>query len=463
MRQEERVAIVRILTDIIKADSIIDSGEIKQYMLLRDKYSIGNNNEIAATQMTFAEAINILSKSDEILRHDLFSDCTHMTVSDGFCAQTEALLMIALRKKLLVDEEGIEIISIPKPVFNIETGSILYVESRYENAVNETISKNYRSILKECKIAGFNYIYIPKVVTHYKSSSSDLIKQIIHFLAPTLTEDGINEIVLGLRNMTTSTFCKDLLCNKLGVAQLRETNPSIMIKIGQSYIDNKIFTNYLKIEVNEDIVTTIQELIDTFLSLISTNTISVTIAEEKGQQFLYSGFHKQLLDIFLIRKNVRSRIVINPYKEEIYFPDIDYKLGNLHRREKALYVLFLIKSFDSGINFTSPQTTKQLSLHNKKMEKLQLQYQRIYELFGGEKIKAPNLTIPEIRRPIISCLKRSLLQMSDKLYNHEDYMIVKNEFGNMRIGLGIDIIFIYGGNRGIIPLSDSDIYKEILS
>ena len=238
MKKDEKIAIVRILSDLIKADSIIDSGEINQYMLLRERYSIDNNNEIAATQITFAEAIKILCKSDEILRREFFSDCSDITISDGFCARSEALLMIALQKQLLIQDEGVEVISIPKPVFNIESASVLYVESRYEHIVNETISRNYRIILKECQIAGFKFIYIPKVIEHYSNSNPELIKQIIHFIAPSFSEDGINDIVLGLRNMTTSSFCKDLLCNKLGVAQLRDTNPSVLIKIGQSYVDN---------------------------------------------------------------------------------------------------------------------------------------------------------------------------------------------------------------------------------
>ena len=462
MKKDEKIAIVRILSDLIKADSIIDSGEIDQYMLLRDKYSINDNIEISATQITFADAIKILSKSDEILRQDFFSDCSDITISDGFCARSEALLMIALHKMLLTEDEEIDVISIPKPVFNIESASVLYVESRYEHSVNEVISKNYRIIQKECQIAGFKFIYIPKVIEHYKNSSPELIKQIIHFLAPSFSEDGIGEIVLGLKNMTTSSFCKDLLCNKLGVAQLRDINPSILIKIGQSYVDNEIYTNYLKIEVDENIVTIVQEMLDSFLSLISSDIISVSTAEDKNQQFLYHGFYKQLLDLFLIRKNVRSRLVIHPYKEEIYFPDIDCKLEKLHRREKALYVLLLILSNEGGVNFTSPQTAKQLEMHQNKMQKLQCRYQKIYELFGGEANKAPDLSQPEIRRPIISCLKRSIMQLKDKLYNHEDYMFVKNDFGNIRIGLEQNMISIHGGKKGIIPFQESEIYSEVL-
>ena len=203
MRKDEKIAIVRILSDLIKADSIIDSGEINQYMLLRDKYSIDDNIEIAATQITFADAIKVLSKSDETLRQNFFSDCSDITISDGFCARSEALLMIALQKMLLTDDEVIDVISIPKPVFNIESASVLYVESRYEHLVNETISKYYRVIFKECQIAGFKFIYIPKVIDHYKNSNLELVKQIIHFLT---VKTGI-------------TWVKEYLCTSNNVSQ----------------------------------------------------------------------------------------------------------------------------------------------------------------------------------------------------------------------------------------------------
>ena len=68
MKREEKIAIVRILSDLIKADSIINHGEIEHYMLLRDRYSICNDDEIAATKITFADAINILAESDDKLK-----------------------------------------------------------------------------------------------------------------------------------------------------------------------------------------------------------------------------------------------------------------------------------------------------------------------------------------------------------------------------------------------------------
>ena len=39
------------------------------------------------------------------------------------------------------------------------------------------------------------------------------------------------------------------------------------------------------------------------------------------------------------------------------------------------------------------------------------------------------------------------MQLKDKLYNHEDYMFVKNDFGNIRIGLEQNMISIHGGKK----------------
>ena len=54
------------------------------------------------------------------------------------------------------------------------------------------------------------------------------------------------------------------------------------------------------------------------------------------------------------------------------------------------------------------------------------------------------------------------MQLKDKLYNHEDYMFVKNDYGNIRIGLEQDMISIHGGNKGFIPFHESEIYNEVL-
>ena len=460
MTKAEKSAICRILFDLIQADSIIDSGEMKHYSVLRDKYNVNREDEIAATQITFAEAVNTLAASDTDVKDTLLQDFSKMTISDGFCARSEALLMIALNSKFNADDTDIQIISVPKPVFNIESSSVLYIESRYESGVNTIINENYRTIFKECQIAGFNFIYIPRIIEHYRHSDKKLTTQIIRFLAPKFSDEGIDTIIDGLLSMTTSSFCKDILCNKLGVSELRDTPPALLIKIGQSYVSESIYSNYLKLEIDKGFVLFLQNKLDEFMSMLSSDIISVRTAEEKENQFLYHGFYKQLLDIFLIRKNVRSRLYIHPYKEEIIFPDIDEKLTKLHRREKALYVLLLIMSSEGGINFSQPRTAMQLVNHDKYMQRVQKKYQTIYEYLGGD--VAPDLRQAEIRRPIISCLKKSLSNLDGILYNFKDYSITKDEYGTLKIALEPEAQYLYQANKGYTQLSQTYLFEKVL-
>lgn len=462
MRAEERIAICRILTDLIKADLVIDSNEMQEYVKLCESYNIRREEEIKASSITLSEAVSLLKQSDRGLQRDLIGDCCDLSMSDGFCARPEALLLIGLSRCLEDPYSSAQIVSIPQPVFNVAFGSVLYIESSTNEGLNQVINDNFRTLFKECQVVGFNFIYVPKVIEHYRSTDRKLTSRIVRFLSPALSDEGVENVINGLLSINTQNFCKDILCNKLGIKELRDTEPALLIKIGRSYVNDNLYANYLKINVDENIVKQMQKLLDTFSGMLSSDNINVSKVEEKKNQFLYHGFYKQLLDIYLIRRNVRSTVNVHPYKEEILMPDIDMKLTKLHRREKALYLLLLIVSKEGGINFNLPQNAKQAQIYEKRMRLFQNRYKVIYELFGGERGGAPDLTQAEIRRPIISCLRRSLAEISGVLYNANDYMINKDVDGYIKVNLDDKELFIFEPERGYVYLYESDIYRKII-
>lgn len=462
MRTEERISICRILTDLIKADLVIDSNEMQEYAKLCESYNIRREEEIKASSITLSDAVNILKKSDRGLQRDLIGDFCELSMSDGFCARPEALLLIGLSRCLEDPNSTAQIISIPQPVFNVAFGSVLYIESSTNEELNRIINENFRTLFKECQVVGFNFIYVPKVIEHYKSTDSKLTSRIVRFLSPALSDEGIENVINGLLSINTQNFCKDILCNKLGIKELRDTEPALLIKIGRSYVNDSFYANYLKINVDERIVEQIQKVLDTFSGMLSSDNINVSKVEEKKNQFLYHGFYKQLLDIYLIRRNVRSTVNIHPYKEEILMPDIDMKLTKLHRREKALYLLLLIVSKEGGINFNLPKNAKQAQVYERRMNLFQNRYKVVYELFGGEKGGAPDLTQAEIRRPIISCLRRSLAEIGGVLYNANDYMINKDTDGYIKVNLDDEELYIFEPEKGYVILNESEIYQRII-
>lgn len=461
MLKGHKVAIARIFADLIKADRIIDTGEMECWHSICDKYGIDCEVKIEASGVSFATAVNAICESGvNGLKEDLLNDCRAMTVSDGFCAHSEALLMIALIGMLDTNPpfRG-EVYSIPRSSFNIDIATALYIENEYDPETNNAILLQYRTIFKELQLAGFHFVYIPNIIEHYRDTDEKLFKEILSFLSPSMSEGGLDTTYQSLMKMTTGVFCKDLLCNKCGIAELRQTMPSLLIKIGNSFVGESEYANYLKIDVDEDIVETVQTFVDRFTEMLSSDVFVVNTSEERDNQFHFHGFYKQLLDIFLIRRNIRSTILLDPYKEEIVFPDIDTKAGGLHRRERALYALLLCQG-EEGLNFSMPRGAVDMERYSKRMKRIQNRYNAIYEMFGGEGGTAPDLSVPEIRRPIIACLRRSLKTLS-ALYNQEDYNVSKSVEGVFSVHIEPEIIYVKQlESNEPIPLKSSQMYRR---
>jgi hypothetical protein len=101
-------------------------------------------------------------------------------------------------------------------------------------------------------------------------------------------------------------------------------------------------------------------------------------------------------------------------------------------------------------------------VYYRRMNLFQNRYKVVYELFGGEKGGAPDLTQAEIRRPIISCLRRSLAEIGGVLYNANDYMINKDTDGYIKVNLDDEELYIFEPEKGYVILNESEIYQRII-
>ena len=102
MKQNEKASLMRVISDLIQADGIIDMQEIEYLETLRTKYKIMPDDEQRADHLTFAEAVTTLAEAEAVLRHQLVTDFAEVAMSDNYCARAEALLMLALRYCLVV-------------------------------------------------------------------------------------------------------------------------------------------------------------------------------------------------------------------------------------------------------------------------------------------------------------------------------------------------------------------------
>ena len=94
MTKQEKTAIARIFSDLIIADRIVDKGEMECWRQVCSRHDLDRDIRIAARDISFEEAVRTVCKTN--LGRDILGDCLRMTVSDGFCAHPEAMIMMAL-------------------------------------------------------------------------------------------------------------------------------------------------------------------------------------------------------------------------------------------------------------------------------------------------------------------------------------------------------------------------------
>lgn len=461
MRQAERASIMRIASDLIQSDGIIDTREISFLETLRDRYSIKKVDEVLAVSYTLQEAISTLKESAESLKQDLLGDFVRVAMSDDYCAREESLLLLALRTCLTINaDDNVSILSIDAGQLLFEPAQILYVECEYNKDVNAQIVRDYWEISAEARLAGFDFVYLPKIAEYYVKMPEIDILQILEYLYPKASVERVGIVIDQLRHINTADFCKLQMATKLGIKGFDAIEPSLLVKVGDSYVDDRKMSNFLLVEVGDNVLEKIRTMTDLFAEMYRNVNINY-LKEEKGR-LIYTGFYKQVFDVFMLRKGVKSIVVVDTVRERIYFPEADAILEGIHRREKALYALFLLETANGGISFNKPETAKQFERHQKRMAALRTKYKLIYGRFGGEEDKAPDITISEIRLPMISLLKRQLLKLKDVLFHIEDYTIQRNIYGNYSVGIPSALCrCCEGKTTEYMLLSESDEWRRI--
>ena len=260
--------------------------------------------------------------------------------------------------------------------------------------------------------------------------------------------------------MTTAQFCKEQLCKKLHIGCLTDTQPALLMKIGETISESTIYANFLRIIIGKNVLDEIKQFMYRFTSMMNSEYSILRNIYNSSDRFIYSGVYKQIMDLCLMRENSMSIVLLDTMQQKIRFPEINEEL-KVSRSEKALYALILVESITGGMNLNAPTLAKQLPLHQKKMDKLFNKYKKIYHYFGGEIDQTPDILDYTIRNPKLAKIKKNLMSLSNKLSNIDDYMIQRTQEGLYRIN--IDSSMIYCSGNDPTPWMQSDRWRDILS
>ena len=376
----QKIALSRIISDLIEADFIVEESEMDFFEKIVEENSISESMLVDAKKMDMAKAVSILKELDEVRRKKIIECLKDLALSDGTCVPLEAIQIFALEQAM---EHDAYIYSVPSNGIGIDNMKVIYIENDNGTDIGKAVEEHFRPISNEFALAGFDFVYIPYVVSDYKRMPVDYLKKVVKYMIPSITAEKVEVICNDLQGMTTARFCRDLLYKKINIPLL-DVKPSLLIKISESTIIDQYdkedaertnFANFLRIELDGDVQEEILRLIDSYHKMIN---CAITVnSMPKNQKFMYYGFHRSLFDLIAYGREQKEYFLvidITKHQAQVYFEPIDGDGERipikLNPQETALFVMIVKKSFSGmGLDWREqvpPKIKKEiLSEYNK--------------------------------------------------------------------------------------------------
>ena len=384
----QKIALARILSDLIEADFIVDEAEMSFYEhFINQVIKISEPMLVEAKKTDIAKAVALLKELDVDRRRKIVDILKNLALSDGTCVPLEGIQILAFEQAL---EHNAYVYSVPSSDMGIDNMTVIYVENNTENVVSRQIEEHYSSINEILGRAGFKFVYIPYVVDDYSNMDSEYLRKVVRYMIPSITAGRVEYICHELQNMTTSLFCRDLLYKRNGIPVL-DANPSLLIKINESALiypydredsERTDYANFLRIELNGDnLLDQINSLTESYLSMV--NCAIPVKHNTTPNKFVYHGFHRALFDMIAYgheQKEYELVIDISGANANIRFVSLDGTNEQiplkLNPQETTLYVMIIKKSLTGvGLDWRDepPKALKELLLE---------EYNSIYKRIG---------------------------------------------------------------------------------
>ncbi len=318
MTREQRIAIGRVISDMIKADNIIEETEIRDMKRLMSDYSWTHQDMTDARNIKFSDAVPILRELSLKDRKEFVSKIYGIAQSDNICVPREALLLIALKYCLLNDDkkssERPYLVSCATGEATLNDQYMVYIESSFDKKMNEQLEHDFRLLVMMSRLSGFNFIYIPKMVSEFQNMRKEYVLDVISYMAPNLDEKFIRGVYDRLCKMTTVEFFRNVLYERLQVQTPHNIAPSLLINIGTSVVPYcsaggpvQYYTEFLCVPITTDILTLVEGILGYYQSRVSVRQ-TITYGNANGQ-FKYFGFYKALFDFLIAPPPVAPKLV----------------------------------------------------------------------------------------------------------------------------------------------------------
>lgn len=421
--EQLKVAMARIIINVIQADGIIDDRELDcmERMLdemkrIKAELKITNKDFYETRNMAFCEALNILKEKYKAEKKaiDRFIELVNgLAKVDNVVSSNEAMLLLAIE---YVVQKGYDAFSTRSGSVYFSKQEVLFVDDKKNGGIE---SSDFHSFKNTFQAYGFHFIYLtdirdsllPKNKEGQVEEAAKLrIEKIISFLYPHLDSQSVVQVQERLAGMNTYQFCNviaDILNyprEKFKYSLLfKITNSEIYDKKADRYITKDDFVLFrLGDDFDKSLVTLFHEYRD-LVGVINNNT---TVFPD--YYFNSHGFHRTLLDAVINRKsqNLTIDLTQNPQYQRVTFDNAQpISMGDKYL---CIYLLIIYMSKDSGAKKDAEtyQLFKQLCKSQRITNivdflsfrtKLTHDVREIREAYIGE---VPNLVNKEMFQPI---------------------------------------------------------------
>ena len=459
---ELKKSVCRILTDLVKSDSVISVDEMDVLDEAAKAYELTKEIQIESYTMSLADAAVFVAKQKPQVRDRIVKWMESSALKDGECCREEALLISSIE----IENAGKgQILSMPLDNRPILSSQILFVDSTYNPRKND-LDRNYEEISRIVEMAGFELIYVPKVAMDFKvMKKGEDLKRLLSIVNPTLSESALVSKVMSLQDMDSRYFYLQVLNGKLQMA-ITIQRPSWLIRLPNNVVGGKGYANYLCFDVDmDDIKGQLISFIGELNKRQNPYTVLVNRHSDRSKDFLYGGFHKALLDVMASDKvepwevRVYVRAGANPVADKSE-PGKKFSVAIckgstaypvlINGREAAFYLLLLCGSASSqrGIDFEYDRERSKI---------VQAQFIEAYHLVSNRDEHFPDITLSSTFRPIKTKVMKRLEECGIKGELHL-FKPTKTGKNTYYIPVNPDNVKIIS-QEGSTPILDSTIYQ----
>ncbi len=346
-KENAKIAVAKVLSDLIQSDGIVNQGEIDFLRQSFDKLKIDGSHLKKSNSITLSNAVSVLRKSGGKEKKEILKAIQQLSGADGEIDPNEALLVAALTLAIEIPfaaAQGLraELVSIPNSSFDLHD-AVLYVEPSYNRKINYAITQEYLAICQQMEFRGKQLFYLPLVMKEL-NGKRHTFKQMLRYIEPLLSDEQVHLILHDLKRFDTRTLSKEIFLNQLDSREFQLEGPAFLFKIDNLKSEN--CQDLLLLYIDQSPLDTLERFYR-----LNDHLFQSSKGDRVDDELVYTGMHKMIIDTILKFHSSEglSRFRISD-KGRFFLLDRNNAEVKIQTIGRALYILFL--RHEEGIALT---------------------------------------------------------------------------------------------------------------